>query len=129
MFTLRFQGNPDDLTIMMSFTSTVLSLQNALGVPSAKVPIDSATLVLYILPPLVTYFLVAVLAVSPNTRTVLVALWPLVALLTLRAGISVDLSFGKTERTINNVGLVVSVFRNKWAWGRSGLFRFPFRSS
>lgn len=121
MFTLRFQGNPDDLTIMMSFTSTVLSLQNALGVPSAKVPIDSATLVLYILPPLV--------AVSPDTRTVRVALWPLVALLALRAGISVDLSFGKTERTINNVGLVVSVFRNKWAWGRSGLYRFPFRSS
>ncbi|KAF8552890.1 hypothetical protein OG21DRAFT_1590310 [Imleria badia] len=92
---------------MTSFASfALLSLRN-IGVPSTKIPIDSTTFVLYVLPPLVCYILVAVLAVTPHTRTARVVLWPLVALLALRAGLSVDMSLGKTERKLNNIGLVI----------------------
>ena len=95
----------------MPFASTaVLSLRNALGVPSAKIPVDGTTFVSYVLPPLVCYFAVAVLAVTPRTRIIRVAFWPLVALLALRAALSVDMSFGKPEQEFNSANLVVSVF-------------------
>ena len=98
----------------MSFASfPVLSLWSALGVPSIKTPIDGPTFVLYILPPSVCYLVVALLAITPRTRTVRVALWPLVALLALRAALSVDMSLGRFERKSLNTDLVASVFRHK----------------
>ncbi|KAG6371950.1 hypothetical protein JVT61DRAFT_8964 [Boletus reticuloceps] len=93
---------------MSNFVSFVVpSLWNALGVPSAKLPIDGPTLLSYVLPPLVCHFVAAVLAVTPRTRTIRVALWPLVALLALRAALSVDMSQGRTERKFLNVDLVL----------------------
>ena len=88
----------------------MLSPRNVLGVPSAKIPIDGTTFVLYVLPPLVCYFAVAVLAVTPHMRPVRIALWPFVALLASRAVLSVDMSLGKPERKFLDVALVVSVF-------------------
>ncbi|KAF8552008.1 hypothetical protein OG21DRAFT_1444205 [Imleria badia] len=92
----------------MSFASFfVLSLRNALGVPSTKIPIDGTTFVSYVLPPSICYFVVAFLAVIPQTRIVRVALWPLVALLALRAALSVDMSLGRLERKSLNIDLVL----------------------
>lgn len=101
----------------MSFASfasfAVLSLRNILGAPSTKIHINGTTFVSYILPPLVCYCLAAVLAVTPQTRTIRVALGPLVVLLALRAALSVDMSLGRPERKFLNIDLVVSVCRNE----------------
>ena len=98
----------------MSFVSfAVLSLRSALGVPSIQIPIDGTTYVLYVLPPVVCYFVVALLAVTPQTRAVRVALWPLVALLALRAALSVDMSLGKPELKFLSSDMAVSVSPHK----------------
>ena len=98
----------------MSFTSFasffVLSLRNGLGVPSTKIPIDATTFVLYVFPPVVCYFVVALLAVTPQTRPARVALWPLVSLLALRVALSMDMSLGKPDRKFLNILMAVSVF-------------------
>ncbi|KAI9574142.1 hypothetical protein HD554DRAFT_2010885 [Boletus coccyginus] len=64
----------------------------AIGVPTNKAPINITTLVSYVLPPVLFYFVTAVLAVTPHTRALRVALWPVVALLALRASFSVDMA-------------------------------------
>lgn len=93
----------------MSFTTpAMLALRNALGVPSTQIPIDGTTFVSYVLPPVVCFFVVALLAVTPRTRTLRVALWPLTALLALRAALSVDMSLGKAGYEFNNTNFVVS---------------------
>jgi hypothetical protein len=101
----------------MSFTSFasffVLSLRNGLGVPLTTIPINATTFVLYVLPPLTCYFVVALLAVIPQTRAVRVALWPLVALLALRAALSMDMSLGKPEGKFLNMLMAVSVFQTQ----------------
>ena len=63
----------------------------AIGVPTTKAPINVATFVSYVLPPLLFYFAMAVLAITPQTRALRVAFWPVVALLALRAAFSVDM--------------------------------------
>ncbi|KAG8218009.1 hypothetical protein J3R82DRAFT_6201 [Butyriboletus roseoflavus] len=97
----------------MSFGRLVVpSLREALGIPSTRIPIDVTTLVSYVLPPVVCYFVVAVLAVTPHTRAVRIGLWPIVSLLAFRAALSVDMSLGKTERKFLNVDMVASVYRH-----------------
>ncbi|KAH0826892.1 hypothetical protein J3R83DRAFT_4438 [Lanmaoa asiatica] len=86
-------------------------LRDALGVPSTKIPIDAVTLVSYVLPPVLCYFVVAALAVTPQTRAVRVALWPLVVSLALRAAVCVDMSLGIPERKFLDIDLRVSVYR------------------
>ena len=98
----------------MSFASfVVLSLRNALGVPSTTIPIDRTTFVSYVLPPVVCYFVVALLAVTPRTRAIRVALWPLVASLALRAAFSVDMSLGRPELKFLSSDMAVSVSPHK----------------
>ncbi|KAG9318908.1 hypothetical protein JVU11DRAFT_1018 [Chiua virens] len=85
----------------------------ALGGPSAKISIGIIYFVLYVLPPVVCYFAVAVLAITPQTHTTRVALWPLTALLALRAVVSVDTSHEKPEHQISDINLmalVISMF-------------------
>jgi len=122
VFKIAGQSPPGDPKLSthrssMTFASFAsfsgLSLRNVLGVPSTKFPIDSATFVSYVLPPLVCYIVVALLAITPQTRTLRVALWPLVALLALRAALSVDMSLGEPAQKFLNIDLVVSVFRIK----------------
>ncbi|KAH0836314.1 hypothetical protein J3R83DRAFT_7863 [Lanmaoa asiatica] len=67
------------------------------------------TFVSYILPPILGYYAVAVLAVTPRTHTLRVALWPVVALLALRAVASVDPTLGEPDRKFYNTVLVVSL--------------------
>ncbi|KAF8135099.1 hypothetical protein EV363DRAFT_1257078 [Boletus edulis] len=85
---------------MSSASSTALYLWNALGVPSTRIPIDSTTFISHVLPPVVFYFASAVLAVTPQTHAVRVALWPVIALLALRTVLSVDMSCGKPEYSV-----------------------------
>lgn len=90
----------------------MLTLWNALGIPSTKIPVDRATLVFYVLPPITCYFVMAALAVLPRTHTIRVALWPLIACLASRAMLSVDMSCGKPEYTFLDSMHVVSASRH-----------------
>ena len=98
--------------VLSTLTFAMLSLWDALRVPSTMVPVDVVTAVSYILPPIVCYFIVAVLAVTPQTRNARVALWPLVVLLVLRAAFAVDMSLGHPEQTPLRACFVVS--GTKW---------------
>ena len=95
----------------MSFT--VSSLRDALGVPSTKLPINGPIFVSYVIPLVVCYFIVAVLAVTPRTRAIRVALCPVVALLAFRAAVSVDMSQGNPERKFFNIEYVVRIFQHE----------------
>jgi hypothetical protein len=89
----------------MSFATS--SLSDVLQIPPTRAPINSTNFVLYVLPPVLSYFAVAILAVTPQTHSLRVALWPLVALLTLRAAMSLDMSFGIPQRKFLDIDLVV----------------------
>ncbi|KAF9242037.1 hypothetical protein BU15DRAFT_44354 [Melanogaster broomeanus] len=82
------------------------AFSDVLRVPSTPIPIDPKNFASHVLPALLSYFVVAVLAVTPQTHSLRVAFWPLVALMALRAALSLDLSFGKPERTFLNVALL-----------------------
>ncbi|KAG6373497.1 hypothetical protein JVT61DRAFT_6655 [Boletus reticuloceps] len=94
---------------MTSASSTALYLWNALGVPSTRIPIDNTTFISHVLPLVLFYFASAVLAVTPQTHAVRVALWPLIALLTLRTVLSVDMSSGKPEYSVLDTIFVVHI--------------------
>lgn len=91
----------------MTFVSS--SLRGALGLPATKVPISIITFASYVIPPLVCYFAVALLAVTPQTHAVRVALWPVVALLAFRTVVSVDMSRGIPELKFLNIDLLVCI--------------------
>ncbi|KAH0826890.1 hypothetical protein J3R83DRAFT_4436 [Lanmaoa asiatica] len=67
------------------------------------------TSVSYILPPVFGYYVVAALAVTPQTHVLRVVLWPIVTSLALRAAFSVDMSLGEPGRKFHNTMFVVSV--------------------
>ncbi|KAG8216343.1 hypothetical protein J3R82DRAFT_6420 [Butyriboletus roseoflavus] len=73
-----------------------------LGIPPNKAPINVATFVSYVLPPIILYFVMAVLAVTPQTRVFRVACWLVIVLLALRAAFSVDIALGHFERKFHN---------------------------
>ncbi|KAG9311266.1 hypothetical protein JVU11DRAFT_8352 [Chiua virens] len=107
----------------------MLSLWSALDIPLTRIPIDGTTLVSHVFPPVVCSFLVAVLAVTPQTRTIRFALWPVVALLALRAALSVDVSFGKPEREFLNIDMVLSMVyigtrTLEWSLAKEPLVRY-----
>ncbi|KAF9220116.1 hypothetical protein BS17DRAFT_787911 [Gyrodon lividus] len=87
-----------------------LSLSDVLRIPSTRVSINPTNFVSHVLPPVLSYFVVAVLAVTPQTQSLRIALWPLIALLALRAALSLDLSFDVPQRKFLNIDLVLSMF-------------------
>ncbi|KAF8554429.1 hypothetical protein OG21DRAFT_1412637 [Imleria badia] len=109
---------------MSEFTSfALLSLWNVLGVPSTKIPADGTTFASYVLPPVVCYFILAVLAVTPQTHAIRVALWPLIALLALRAVLSVNISHDKPDTIFISLmfhGVIRSI---GWTLGKEPLVR------
>ena len=91
----------------MSFT--VSSLRDALGVPPIKLPLNTTIFVSYVVPPVACYIIAAMLAVTPQTRAIRVALWPVVTLLAFRAAVSVDMSQGNPGRKFLNIDYVVRI--------------------
>lgn len=83
----------------------------AIGVPTTKAPISVTTFLLYILPPVLLYFVMAVLAITPRTRTLRVVLWPVIALLGFRAAFSVSLALSNFEQKFHNDLLVSGFFK------------------
>lgn len=74
------------------------------------------TFVSYVIPSVACYIVAAVLAITPQTRALRIAICPVVALLALRAAVSVDVSFGKPDHEALNGELLV---RTKSPWTSS----------
>ena len=68
-----------------------------LGIPTTKSPINLATFISHVLPPLLCYFAMAVMAITSQTRALRATFWPVVALLSLRAVSSVVIVFNSSE--------------------------------
>ena len=92
---------------------SMLLLWDELGIPPTQVPISLQTFISYVIPPVACYFVAAVLVITPQTRAIRVALWPIIALLAFRAAVSVDISHGKPEQKCFNVQLLVCVFQHE----------------
>ncbi|KAF8838747.1 hypothetical protein BDN67DRAFT_971059 [Paxillus ammoniavirescens] len=110
----------------MSFAA--LSLSDVLQIPPTRVPIDPMNFISYVLPPVLSYFAVAILAVTPKTHSLRVALWPPVALLAWRAAMSLDLSFDIPQRKSLNINLaslmfIISTRTLEWTLQREPLKR------
>ena len=82
----EWPGRPSIHYSIRSFA--ILSLWDALKAPLTRTPIDTAIFASYILPPLVCYLSLAILAIIPQTRSARIASWPIFALLALRAAAS-----------------------------------------
>ena len=70
---------------------------NVLGIPTTQSPLNVATFMSYLLPPLLCHFIMAVMAVTPRTRVLRAAFWPVLAWLTLRAAFSVVVMYDNSE--------------------------------
>lgn len=88
--------------MIQTMSSAACPMWGVIGVPTTKAPISGATFVSYVLPPLLFYFVMAVLIIKPKTGALRVACWPLVALLALRAVVSVDMSPSCFKRKLHN---------------------------
>lgn len=92
----------------MSFGASYPLLNNVLHIPSTRQPLDIRSTITYLLPPCLSYIVVAILVILPGTRTLRIAVWPLIAILAFRAAVYVDLSNGDPKNTFRNVQLEVS---------------------
>ena len=86
-------------------------LSAILHVPLTRQPFDIHSVIIYLLPACLSYIVVAILVVLPGTRTLRVALWPLIAILAFRGAVSVDLSNGDPHKTYRNVDFGVSHYQ------------------
>ncbi|KAH7889156.1 hypothetical protein F5I97DRAFT_1947396 [Phlebopus sp. FC_14] len=75
-------------------------------IPPTPLALDEATFVSYVLPPMVCYITTAILVLRPQTRSFRIALWPLTAMLSLRAAVSVDMSMDKPALEFLNIDLL-----------------------
>ncbi|KAI6151258.1 hypothetical protein BKA82DRAFT_1005759, partial [Pisolithus tinctorius] len=105
-------------------------LTNVLSVPptSGTLPLNIYTLVAYVLPACLSYYVVAVLVILPGTRTPRVALWPIIVFLAFRVVMFIDFSCGNPQRSYLNFGFTIAmfciVFRTlDWAFLRDPLRR------
>ncbi|KAG9308418.1 hypothetical protein JVU11DRAFT_11906 [Chiua virens] len=64
----------------------------------------------------------AVLAITPRTHAIRVAIWPIVTLLALRAVVSVNVSVGKSRPEVFDTALMVRI-------SRTNLFRCPHENT
>ncbi|KAF8546979.1 hypothetical protein OG21DRAFT_1517737 [Imleria badia] len=112
---------------MESFT--LLRLHDTVGVSSTNGLIEEVTtFISHVVPPMLCYFVMAVLAITPQTRTIRLALFPAMVLLALRAAFPMDMSLKITERTLHQVYLQIWMFVTTtralgWAMARKPLVR------
>ena len=84
-------------------------LNDTFHLSSTKQAFDVRSTITYLLPAFLSYIAFAILAIRPGTRTLRIALWPLVALLAFRAATCVDLSNGNPKNAWFNVDFAVSL--------------------
>ncbi|KAF8546977.1 hypothetical protein OG21DRAFT_1501766 [Imleria badia] len=82
---------------------TLSPLHDTIGVCSTNALIEEVTtFVCHLLPPILCYFVMAVLAIMPQTRTIRLVLCLVMVLLTLRAAFPMDISLKITERKFHH---------------------------
>lgn len=77
---------------------------------SERLPFDTYTFFAYVLPPCLSYHVVALLVIFPGTRILRIALWPLIALLAFRAAVSVDFTGGNPVLIYLNIDFALLMF-------------------
>ena len=75
---------------------------------SMRQPLDVRSAIIYLLPACLSYIVVAILVTLPGTRTLRIALWPLIAILVFRAAAYVDFSNGNPRSAYLNANFAVS---------------------
>ncbi|KAF8549293.1 hypothetical protein OG21DRAFT_1500504 [Imleria badia] len=86
---------------MMYFTSVTFKKAAQAGVLFTRAFVDLeevTTFISHVLPLMLCYFIMAVLAITPQTCTLRIALFPAMVLLALRATLLMDMSLKNTER-------------------------------
>ncbi|KAI6039567.1 hypothetical protein EDC04DRAFT_2568328 [Pisolithus marmoratus] len=86
------------------------TLLETLSIDILRAPPTICTLFTHVLPPCFSYYVVAVLVILPDTRTLRVAMWPLIIFLAFRAAVSVDFSFEDPRQTHLNVDFTLFMF-------------------
>ena len=97
-----------NLTSVMSFGADRPFLNDILHVSSMRQPFDVRSTITYLLPACLSYIVVAILVTLPGTRTLRIALWPLIAILAFRAAAYVDFSNGNPQSAYLNANFAVS---------------------
>ncbi|KAG2085290.1 uncharacterized protein F5147DRAFT_782105 [Suillus discolor] len=87
----------------------MLPLLDVLRLPTTRVLLTTETFVSRVLPPVVCYFATAFLVLLPRTQPVRIALWPITAILALRAATSLDMSMGQQKLALLNMQLQISM--------------------
>ncbi|KAG1849683.1 hypothetical protein DFJ58DRAFT_716901 [Suillus subalutaceus] len=88
----------------------MLPFPDGLRLPTARVPLTTATFVSGVLPPVVCYFAAAFLVLLPRTQPVRIVLWPITAILAFRAAMSLDVSMGQPKYNFLNRQLQQTMF-------------------
>ncbi|KAG2058216.1 hypothetical protein BDR06DRAFT_950650 [Suillus hirtellus] len=83
----------------------MLPLLDVLRLPTTKVLLTTETFASRVLPPVACCFATAFLVLLPRTKSVRIALWPITAILALRAAISLDMSMGQPKLAFLNMQL------------------------
>ncbi|KAL4064185.1 hypothetical protein V8B97DRAFT_1876111 [Scleroderma yunnanense] len=112
----------------MSAGANLSFVDNIVHFPLTKVPFDVYSTITYVLPASLSYIVVATLVMLPGTRTLRIALWPLIALLAFRAAVCVDFSNGDPQSTYLNVDfalvmLCVAIRTLEWTFLKEPLKR------
>ncbi|KIK26735.1 hypothetical protein PISMIDRAFT_675660 [Pisolithus microcarpus 441] len=96
---------------------------------SERLPLNTYTLFAYVLPPCLSYYVVALLVILPGTRMLRIVLWPLIALLAVRAAVSVDFTGGDPILVHLNIDFALIMFcfvirTLEWTFLRDPLKRY-----
>ncbi|KAI6125246.1 hypothetical protein EV401DRAFT_2154380 [Pisolithus croceorrhizus] len=111
-------------TLLETLSNDILGVSLA----PATLQFDIYTLLAYVLPAFLSYYIAAVLVVLPGMRMLRVALWPVTVFLAFRAAVTVDFSRKNPERTYINFGFAFAMFcivmrALEWAFLRDPLKR------
>ncbi|KAG2058210.1 hypothetical protein BDR06DRAFT_950635 [Suillus hirtellus] len=87
----------------------MLPLLDVLRLPTTRVLLTTETFAYRVLPPVACCFTTAFLVLMPRTQSVRIALWPITAILTLRAATSLDMSMGQPKLAFLNMQLQLSM--------------------
>ncbi|EIW84613.1 hypothetical protein CONPUDRAFT_96921 [Coniophora puteana RWD-64-598 SS2] len=118
----------------MSSTSPVELLRPILSLPSERLPLTWDTAALYVAPPLVCYFVMAILVIQPNTLGFRRAVLPVALVLALRGCLAVDIYLTYERLGLLNLDVIlglltVSVRMIDWSLFDGPLVRTPIPCS
>ncbi|KAG2058209.1 hypothetical protein BDR06DRAFT_950634 [Suillus hirtellus] len=82
---------------------------DVLRLPTTRILLTTESFTSRVLPPVACYFVTAFLVLLPRTQPVRIALWPITAILALRAATSLDMCMGEPKFAFLNIDLQLSM--------------------